>query len=94
MRRIVLAVLFLVVAGLAFLFVPRGPEPNAPQFLPGPSVQAIRAHALASYIESDGTKRFSIPRFYNKSVIYVRSNALWRIALNGSNNTRLFPPLD
>jgi len=34
----------------------------------------------------------SIPRFYGNSVIYQRSNAIWRIGLDGSNNTRLFPP--
>ena len=30
--------------------------------------------------------------FYNDTVIYIRTNALWQIDLNGSNNTRLFPP--
>ena len=35
---------------------------------------------------------FSLPRFYHDSVIYVRSNALWRINLDGSNNIKLFPP--
>jgi hypothetical protein len=38
-------------------------------------------------------KYFSIPRFYRDSVIYIRSNALWQISLDGSNNERLFPPL-
>jgi hypothetical protein len=37
---------------------------------------------------------FSIPRFYRDSIIYVRSNALWQISLNGSNNVRLFPPVE
>jgi hypothetical protein len=35
---------------------------------------------------------FSIPRFYRDSVIYVRSNALWQIGLDGTRNTRVFPP--
>jgi hypothetical protein len=35
---------------------------------------------------------FSIPRFYRDSVIYVRSNALWQIGLDGASNTRVFPP--
>jgi hypothetical protein len=34
---------------------------------------------------------FSIPRFCKDSVIYVRSNALWQIGLDGSNNVKLFP---
>ena len=35
---------------------------------------------------------FSIPRFYQDSVIYVRSNALWQVGLDGSRSVRLFPP--
>ncbi|PYM12856.1 MAG: hypothetical protein DME18_10335 [Verrucomicrobia bacterium] len=35
---------------------------------------------------------FSIPRFYGDSVIYVRSNILWRISLDGTSNVQLFPP--
>jgi hypothetical protein len=34
----------------------------------------------------------SIPRFYGNSVIYTRSNAIWRIGVDGSNDVRLFPP--
>ena len=34
----------------------------------------------------------STPNFYNDTVIYIRSNCLWQIDLNGSNNARLFPP--
>ena len=34
---------------------------------------------------------FSIPRFYRDSVIYIRSNALWQINLDGSSNVRLYP---
>jgi len=37
-------------------------------------------------------KYFSVPRFYRDSVIYVRSNALWRVSLDGSTNMKLFPP--
>ena len=40
------------------------------------------------------TKQRSMPGFYRGEVIYVRSNALWRIKLDGSNNRRLFPPPD
>jgi hypothetical protein len=43
-------------------------------------------------VDATTNKYFSIPRFYRDSVIYVRSNALWQIRLDGSNNVRLFPP--
>ena len=44
-------------------------------------------------IPPDGdSKYFSIPRFYGNSVIYIRSNMLWQVDLNGSNSERLFPP--
>jgi tRNA A-37 threonylcarbamoyl transferase component Bud32 len=33
----------------------------------------------------------SLPRFYRDSVIYVRSNALWQVSLDGSRNLQLFP---
>jgi hypothetical protein len=36
-------------------------------------------------------KSFTVPQVYKNSVIYIRSNAIWRINLDGSNNTRLFP---
>jgi hypothetical protein len=35
---------------------------------------------------------FSMPFFYGEDVIYLRSNAVWRISADGSNNRRLFPP--
>jgi hypothetical protein len=38
------------------------------------------------------TNYFSIPYFYGTNVIYMRSNSLWRISLDGSRNRRLFPP--
>jgi len=43
-------------------------------------------------VPSAGNTYFSIPGFYRDSVIYVRSNALWEIGLDGSNNARIFPP--
>lgn len=45
-------------------------------------------------VEPNAGGYHSLPRFYRDSVIYVRSNALWRINLDGANNTRLFPPPD
>jgi len=43
-------------------------------------------------VPSASDEYYSIPRFYRDSVIYVRSNALWKIGLDGSNNVRVFPP--
>jgi hypothetical protein len=42
-------------------------------------------------VKPTSDKSFSVPQLYKDSVIYIRSNAIWRINLNGSNNTRLFP---
>ena len=44
--------------------------------------------------DQNHTYDFSLPRFYGGGVIYSRSNALWEIQLDGSNNKRLFPPID
>jgi hypothetical protein len=38
------------------------------------------------------TNESSLPTFYGTDVIYRRSNSLWRISLDGSQNRRLFPP--
>jgi hypothetical protein len=35
---------------------------------------------------------FSIPHFYNDSIVFIRSNVLWRIDLTGANLLRLVPP--
>jgi hypothetical protein len=43
-------------------------------------------------VAPDANKYFSLPRFYGDSAIYFRSNALWRINLDGFGNTRLFSP--
>ena len=52
----------------------------------------LRNNADGTLVPSDGGDYHSIPRFYREGVIYVRSNMLWRIDLNGSNQTRVFPP--
>jgi hypothetical protein len=52
----------------------------------------LRNNTDRPLVPSDGGGYFSIPRFYREGVIYVRSNMLWRIDFNGSNQTRIFPP--
>jgi hypothetical protein len=39
-----------------------------------------------------GEKTFSIPQIYGDSVIYIRTNTLWSVSLDGKRNERLFPP--
>lgn len=34
----------------------------------------------------------SIPNFYGDSIVYIRSNNLWRVNFDGTHNVRLFPP--
>jgi len=58
----------------------------------GVFVRDLRNGTTNILVAPTSSKYFSIPRFYRDSVIYIRSNALWRINLDGSNNTKLFPP--
>ncbi len=37
-------------------------------------------------------KASSQPSYCGDGVVYVRSNAVWRVSLDGSNNSQLFPP--
>jgi hypothetical protein len=37
-------------------------------------------------------KGYAIPRFYNGTNVYFRNRELWSSKLDGSGNTRLFPP--
>jgi len=59
-------------------------------------VRDLRNNTNRTFVEPDAGegKYFSLPNFYHDGVIYVRSNMLWWIGLNGSNNSRLFPPLE
>ncbi len=43
-------------------------------------------------VQPAGDRYFSIPRFYGDSIIYLRSNMLWKISLDGTKNVQLFPP--
>ena len=58
----------------------------------GVFLQDVQAHTNIVLAEPTTAKYHSIPRFYQDSVIYLRSNVLWKINLDGSHNTRLFPP--
>jgi hypothetical protein len=57
-------------------------------------VRDIRANKTRELVPPDPnrTNDFSLPNFYGTDVIYVRSNGIWRISLDGSQNRRIFPP--
>jgi hypothetical protein len=57
-------------------------------------VRDLRARTTRELVPPDTnrTNDFSLPNFYGTDVIYIRSNSLWRIKLDGSQNRRLFPP--
>ncbi len=38
-----------------------------------------------------GEDHFSYPHFYNDTIVYTRSNAIWQTSLSTSNTVRLFP---
>jgi hypothetical protein len=58
----------------------------------GVFVRDLQLNTNLVVVAPDTNKYFSLPRFYRDSAIYFRSNALFRINLNGFGNTRLFPP--
>lgn len=45
-------------------------------------------------VRETGAPVFSMPRFSGDSVIYVRSNALWRVELGMNNPHQIFPPIE
>jgi hypothetical protein len=58
----------------------------------GVFVRHVDAGTNQVLVAPSTNKYHSIPLFYRDSVIYMRSNAIWRINLDGSNNTKLFSP--
>jgi hypothetical protein len=57
-------------------------------------VRDVKARITRELVPPDPnrTNDFSIPNFYGTDVIYQRSNSLWRIRLDGSQNRRIFTP--
>jgi len=58
----------------------------------GVFLRDLKTKTQRTLVEPEDAKYMSIPNFYGPNVIYIRSNQLWRIDFNGSNNVRLFPP--
>ena len=78
--------------GNYYLYTGRDPgKTNSAVYLR--DLRSNQTRELVAPDPNEGTQ-FSIPFFYRAGVIYVRSNMLWQIDLDGSNNRRLFPPPD
>jgi hypothetical protein len=60
----------------------------------GVFLRDVESGANRTLMAATTNKYFSLPRFYRDSVIYVRSNGLWQISLDGSKNVRLFPTVE
>jgi hypothetical protein len=58
----------------------------------GVFLRDLEAKTEKTLVEPNNANFHSVPNFYGPNVIYVRSNQLWSIDFNGSNNVRLFPP--
>jgi hypothetical protein len=58
----------------------------------GVFLRDLGQNTTRTLVVPDESRYFSLPRFYHDGVIYVRSNMLWWIDLNGSNHTCVFPP--
>ena len=57
----------------------------------GVFLRDLKTKSRKTLVEPENANYSSIPNFYGTNVIYIRSNQLWRIDFNGSNNVRLFP---
>jgi len=57
----------------------------------GVFLRDLRDNTTRTLVVPDNSRYFSMPRFHHDGVIYVRSNSLWWIDLNGSNQTCVFP---
>jgi hypothetical protein len=58
----------------------------------GVFLRDLRSGTNLTLVAPDAGRSFSQPNLYRETVIYVRSNQLWQVGLDGSNRTRLFPP--
>ena len=58
----------------------------------GVFLRDLKTRTTTTLVEPENANYHSVPNFYRTNVMYVRSNQLWSIDFNGSNNVRLFPP--
>ncbi len=74
--------------GRYYLFSGRGPGTASD----GVFLRDMQSGTNQTLVIPAGDRYFSIPRFYRDSIIYIRSNRLWRISLDGTKNAQIFPP--
>lgn len=55
-------------------------------------VRDLKSHSERQVIPSLGGRGFSLPNFWGTNVIYIRSNRLWQISIDGGEPAMLFPP--
>jgi hypothetical protein len=58
----------------------------------GVFLRDVESGLTRALVDAGTNRDYSRPHFYRDSVIHVRSNSLWRISLDGSNDVKLFPP--
>ncbi len=75
-------------AGTRYVYSGRLPG----QGISGVYLRDVTAKTNRMLVIPDNDTAFTHPRLFRDSLIYLKSNMLWRIDLNGSNRTRLFPP--
>jgi len=69
-----------------------GQDPG--QLKNGVFVRHLDTGRETSLVAPDSLNYSSLPNLRGTNVIYVRTNELWQIGINGSNRVRLFPPAD
>jgi hypothetical protein len=52
----------------------------------------LSSHTERVLIPPNNAGQYSLARFYGNDVIYWRNRVLWRIDINTTNSSRLFPP--
>ena len=58
----------------------------------GVFLRDLNAGKNRTLVEPRGGHSFSTPRFYQDRVLYVRTNELWSVQLDGTDQKRVFPP--
>jgi hypothetical protein len=48
-------------------------------------------NSTTTLVPPDNSGQYALPRFYRDEVVYFHNRTLWRMNIDGSNNTLLFP---
>lgn len=52
----------------------------------------LKSNTERVLVPSLGSPSFSLPNFWGTNVVFVRSNRLWQVSIDGGNPEQLFPP--